>query len=120
MKKNHFHSFALSLVAAVGLISFAYTNVPRNNQTVYAVSDKSLANLKFHKQEIVTVDHNEPRFSKSTLSKKNGPWQKYSNLDYLNRAHAANALLNKRLMPHSQRTALTWDPTGWHNKRAHC
>ena len=107
MKKNHFHSFALSLVAAVGLISFAYTNVPRNNQTVYAVSDKSLANLKFHKQEIVTVDHNEPRFSKSTLSKKNGPWQKYSNLDYLNRAHAANALLNKRLMPHSQRTALT-------------
>ena len=56
MQKNHFRSFALSLVAAVGLISFAYTNVPRNNQTVYAVSDKSLANLKFHKQEIVTVD----------------------------------------------------------------
>ncbi len=117
MKKNHFRSLALLLVAAVGLISFANTNVPCNNQTVYAVSDKSLANLKFHKQEIVTVDHNEPRFSKSTLSKKNGPWQKYSNLDYLNRAQAANALLNKRLMPHSPRAGLTWDPTGWHNKR---
>lgn len=117
MKKNHFRNFALSLVAAIGLISFANTSVPRNNQTVYAVSDKSLANLKFHEQEIVTVDHNEPRFSKKTLSKGHGPWQTYSNLDYLNRAHAANALLNKKLMPHGQREALTWDPTGWHNKR---
>lgn len=40
MKKNHFRSLALLLVAAVGLISFANTNVPCNNQTVYAVSDK--------------------------------------------------------------------------------
>lgn len=117
MKKNSFRKFAFSLVAAIGLISFANTNVPRTNQTVYAVSDKSLANLKFHKQEILTVDHNKPRFSKKTLSKKHGPWQKYSNLDYLNRAQAANALLNKKLMPHSKRAALTWDPTGWHNKR---
>ncbi|WP_308556641.1 DNA/RNA non-specific endonuclease [uncultured Lactobacillus sp.] len=117
MKKNHFRNFALSLVAAVGLISFANTNVPRNNQTVYAVSDKSLASLKFHNKEIVTVDHNRPQFSKKTLSKSHGPWQKYSNLDYLNRAHAANALLNKKLMPHAKRAALTWDPTGWHNKR---
>ena len=53
MKKNHFRSLALLLVAAVGLISFANTNVPCNNQTVYAVSDKSLANLKFHKQKLL-------------------------------------------------------------------
>ncbi|WP_173003336.1 DNA/RNA non-specific endonuclease, partial [Lactobacillus helveticus] len=45
------------------------------------------------------------------------PWQKYSNLDYLNRAHAANALLNKRLMPKSEREPLYVNPTGWHNKR---
>lgn len=117
MKKNRFRSFALSLAAAIGFISFANTNVPCNNQTVYAVSDKALVNLKYHNKQIVTVDHDQPQFSKSTLSKKKGPWQKYSQLDYLNRAHAANALLNKRLMPHSQRAALTWNPTGWHNKR---
>ena len=56
-------------------------------------------------------------FSKATKSKKNGPWQKYSNLDYLNRAHAANALLNSKLMPRSQREPLYVNPTGWHNKR---
>lgn len=117
MKKNHFRNFALSLVAAIGLASVASSNVPRNNQTVYAVSEKSLANLKFHQKEIITVNHNRPSFSKSTLSKKHGPWQKYSQLDYLNRAHAANALLNQKLMPTSERAALTWNPTGWHNKR---
>lgn len=117
MKKKHFRNFALSLVAALGLASVATANVPRNNQTVYAVSEKSLANLQFHKKEIVTVNHDKPSFSKSTLSKKHGPWQKYSQLDYLNRAHAANALLNQKLMPTTERAALTWDPTGWHNKR---
>lgn len=48
MKKNRFRSFALSLAAAIGFISFANTNVPCNNQTVYAVSDKALVNLKYH------------------------------------------------------------------------
>lgn len=70
MKKNRFRSFALSLAAAIGFISFANTNVPCNNQTVYAVSDKALVNLKYHNKEIVTVDHDQPQFSKSTLSKK--------------------------------------------------
>lgn len=80
MKKNHFRNFALSLVAALGLASVATANVPRNNQTVYAVSEKSLANLQFHKKEIVTVNHDKPSFSKSTLSKKHGPWQNIVNL----------------------------------------
>ena len=67
--------------------------------------------------DIVTVNGNKPKFSKATKSKKHGPWQKYSNLDYLNRAHAANALLNKRLMPTAEREPLYVNPTGWHNKR---
>ena len=62
------------------------------------------------------VNHNRPTFTKKTLSTKRGAWQKYGQLDGYNRATTANALLNKRLMPTSERAALTVDPTGWHNK----
>ncbi len=65
---------------------------------------------------VKTVNHNRPTFTKKTLSTKRGAWQKYGRLDSYNRATTANALLNKRLMPTSERAALTVDPTGWHNK----
>lgn len=118
MKKHRIFKLAISLLAAVGLTSLDFATNP-NQAQVFAksYSDHSLAKLKFHKKEIVTVDHNKPKFSKKTESRKHGPWQKYSELDYLNRAHTANALLNKKLMPHVKREGLTWDPTGWHNKR---
>lgn len=118
MKQHKLFHFALSLIAAASLISVGTTvNEPQTTVQAKSYSDHSLAKLKFHHQEIVTVDHNKPRFSKKTESEKHGPWQKFSNLDFLNRAHTANALLNKKLMPHAKRKALTWDPTGWHNKR---
>lgn len=116
MKQKKLFHLALSLIAAIGFISIGMTN---QSSTVEAksYSDHSLARLKFHHQEILTIDHNRPRFNKKTESEKHGPWQKFSQLDYLSRAHAANALLNVRLMPHGKRTALTYDPTGWHNRR---
>lgn len=51
------------------------------------------------------------------MSTSNGAWQRYGNLDDLNRVTSANALLNESLMPNSPREALHVDPTGWHNKR---
>lgn len=116
MKHKKLFHLALSLIAAIGFTSIGMTN---QSATVEAksYSDHSLARLKFHHQEIVTVDHNRPRFSKRSESEKHGPWQRFSQLDYLSRAHAANALLNVRLMPHGKRTALSFDPTGWHNRR---
>ncbi len=118
MKNTKLKGLILALAASVGLFTTALTtNNIQPNYTVQAVSDQSLANLQFHKQEIVAVNHDQPQFSKRTESEKNGPWQKYSHLDYLNRAHTANALLNKRLMPKAQREPLYIDPTGWHNKR---
>lgn len=66
---------------------------------------------------VKVVNHNKPGFSRATLSTKKGPWQRYGHLDGLNRATAANALLNKRLMPKTQRAPLSVNPTGWHNKR---
>ena len=38
-------------------------------------------------------------------------------LDSLNRVTDANALLNRSLMPSAKREPLTWNPTGWHNKK---
>lgn len=66
---------------------------------------------------VTTVNRNNPGFSKATLSTRKGPWQTYGKLDFYNRASAANALLNKKLMPKGQRESLYVNPTGWHNKR---
>lgn len=42
---------------------------------------------------------------------------KYGDLDSQNRVTAANALLNKSLMPMAKRETLHVNPTGWHNKK---
>lgn len=117
MKKEKIRKWLLSFMAAASLFSVSLVAGPQKTQTVQAISAKRLSSLNFHKKEIIIVNHDRPHFSRHSKSRRHGPWQKFSNLDFLNRAHAANALLNKKLMPHSPRTALTWDPTGWHNKR---
>lgn len=118
MKKHRLRRLVTSLVASLGLAT-AFGFSATNNAPVQAksYSAKSLPNLNYSKEEVVTVNNNNPSFSASTKSKSHGAWQKFSELDYLNRAHTANALLNKKLMPTTQRAALTWNPTGWHNKR---
>lgn len=108
---------SLAMVAA--LVGFGVQNTSNQPTTVQAatLTKKKLPGLNYHQKSVVTVNNNHPYFSKSTMSTKKGAWQKYSNLDSLNRAREANALLSQRLMPKTQREALYWDPTGWHNKR---
>nr|WP_127848896.1 DNA/RNA non-specific endonuclease [Lacticaseibacillus hulanensis] len=77
----------------------------------------SLAKLNYSGTQEITVNGNNPGFTASELSTARGAWESYGNLDSLNRVTVANALLGRKLMPTSERTALTWDPTGWHNKR---
>ena len=69
--------------------------------------------------QIVILHHDQPQFSKATLSLRHGAWQSYGKLDSLMRDTTANAMLNKRLMPSAARLPLYVDPTGWHNKKAH-
>ncbi|MCI1851936.1 DNA/RNA non-specific endonuclease [Schleiferilactobacillus harbinensis] len=76
-----------------------------------------LAKLNYSGTPEITVNNNDPGFSASDQSTAKGGWESYADLDNLNRAQTANALLNRSLMPTSKRTALTWDPTGWRNKR---
>lgn len=83
----------------------------------HAVESVSTAKLAKKGQDIITVNNNDPNFSQSDLNTANGAWQRYGNLDGLNQVTAANALLNKSLMPTGPREPLHVDPTGWHNKR---
>ncbi|MCH4009586.1 DNA/RNA non-specific endonuclease [Companilactobacillus sp.] len=80
-------------------------------------SDSKLADLNYEGKQEITVNNNNPQFDSNDLSTANGPWQKYGNLDNLNRVTAANALLNKSLMPTAKRERLFVNPTGWHNKK---
>lgn len=85
--------------------------------TVESVSAAKLASLNYSGKDIITVNNNEPSFSKSDLSTNQGAWQRYGELDNKNRVTVANALLNQKLMPKAQREPLHVNPTGWHNKR---
>lgn len=77
----------------------------------------NLADLTYTKQQIIAVNKNQPTFSKADLSLSKGSWQHFSNLDSLNRAGPADAMLGKDLMPTEKRERLYVDPTGYHNKR---
>ncbi|BDR57543.1 DNA/RNA non-specific endonuclease [Xylocopilactobacillus apis] len=77
---------------------------------------QDLQKLNYSNEQQITVNNNEPGFTASEL-KVQTPWQKYSDLDRLNRAVDAEALLNKSLMPTTKREPLVWNPTGWHNKK---
>ena len=77
----------------------------------------TLANLDYTGQQEITVNNNDPAFSKNDLSTAKGAWATYSDLDSLNRVTDANALLNRSLMPSAKREPLTWNPNGWHNKK---
>lgn len=82
-----------------------------------SVSKAKLASLSYTGKDVITVNNNDPYFSKSDLSTSQGAWQRYGDLDDLNRVTSANALLNQSLMPNAKREPLHVDPTGWHNKR---
>lgn len=85
--------------------------------TVESVSAAKLGSLNYSGKDVITVNNNEPSFSKSDLSTNQGAWQRYGELDNESRVTAANALLNQKLMPKAQREPLHVNPTGWHNKR---
>ena len=84
---------------------------------VESVSAAKLATLTYTGKDIITVNNNDPSFSKTDLSTADGAWQRYGNLDGLNRATTANALLTTSLLPNSPRASLHAAPTRRHHKR---
>lgn len=90
-----------------------------NNKPTQEASNNTsdLANLDYNGTQEIVVNDNNPNFSQADLSTDKGAWQTFGDLDNLNRVTAANAMLNVSLMPSAKREGLTWNPTGWHNKR---
>lgn len=83
-------------------------------------STNELANLEFQGQQTITINNNVPTFSAAEMDTKNGGWERYGDLDHLNRATTANALLNQSTMPRSgekRGSISSVTPTGWKNKR---
>ncbi|KRK71011.1 DNA/RNA non-specific endonuclease [Lacticaseibacillus nasuensis] len=78
-----------------------------------------LAQLNYSNDQEITINNNDPGFTKTELATNKGGWTRFSDLDSQNRVGVAEAMLNQRLMPHAERERLTWDPTGWHNKKVH-
>lgn len=54
------------------------------------------------KNQVIVVNE-KSQFTKSELSLENGSWEKYSDLDFLNRVGIAEAMLGKELMPTEDR-----------------
>lgn len=92
---------------------------PRQSETNKISSGSDLASLNYSGTQEIAVNNNTPTFTKSELNVSNGPWQEFADLDNLNRAVQADALLSKSLMPTAKREPLYVNPTGWHNKKVH-
>ncbi|MGO2083196.1 DNA/RNA non-specific endonuclease [Vagococcus sp.] len=79
---------------------------------------QSLANKEFDGTQTITINHNLPQFSKEDLSIDKGGWEKYGELDSLNRATSAEAMLNQSIMPTKKRGSISnVKPSGWKNKK---
>ena len=98
-------------------LDYSKPSTEASKTTAGTTDANTLANLDYTGQQEITVNNNDPAFSKNDLSTAKGAWATYSDLDSLNRVTDANALLNRSLMPSAKREPLTWNPTGWHNKR---
>lgn len=89
-----------------------------DNKSQQANTSDKLTDLSFNGQSVITVNNNQPTFSKKDLIKDETGWQNLSNLDWLGRPQVANALLNKKLMPPAQkykaRERLTIKTPGYH------
>lgn len=78
----------------------------------------TLADLEYDGTQTVEINDNEPIFGPFDLSLENGSWETYGDLDNLNRATSAEAMLNQDLMPTEKRGDISnVEPTGWKNKK---
>ncbi len=82
-----------------------------------AQAEQNLASLKYQGTQTININGGRPTFTAADLSTQRGTWQRFADLDSFNRAVDAEALMNKAMMPTAEREPLTWDPTGWHNKK---
>ena len=79
-----------------------------------------LANLEYEGTQTIDINDGIPTFSDADLSLENGAWEAYGDLDGLNRATSAEAMLNQSTMPadgEERGDISSVQPTGWKNKK---
>lgn len=87
-------------------------------ETGYQKQNEELQLKVFDGQHQVIVVNDKAQFTVEELSLENGSWEKYSNLDFLNRVGVAEAMLGQDLMPTNDREDISSvKPTGWKNKK---
>ncbi len=78
----------------------------------------TLPDLEYDGTQTIEINDNEPIFGPLDLSLENGSWETYGDLDKLNRATSAEAMLKQDLMPTEKRGDISnVEPTGWKNKK---
>lgn len=84
----------------------------------HQTQNEELKGKVFDGKHQVIVVNDKAQFTDEELSLENGSWEKYSNLDFLNRVGVAEAMLGQELMPTKEREDISSvKPTGWKNKK---
>lgn len=87
-------------------------------QVSQAINEDELVNKEYDGvTKVVLLNNNKTSFSNEELDLTNGSWQKFSELDSVNRVGVADALLGKELMPSIERERLNVKPTGYKSKK---
>lgn len=86
--------------------------------TAHQTQNEELKSTVYDGQHQAIVVNDKAQFTAQELSLENGTWEKYSDLDFLNRVGVAEAMLGQELMPTSEREDISSvKPTGWKNKK---
>ncbi|MFY1068904.1 DNA/RNA non-specific endonuclease [Enterococcus sp. AD013-P3] len=97
------------------------TDATKTTQQLQKLRNETLEELAvkdYSGTQTIEINGNRPFFSDTDLSTKAGSWEKYGELDHLNRVTTAEALLNQDLMPTEKRGDISSvTPTGWKNKK---
>ena len=89
-----------------------------NLGSAHQTQNEELKAKVFDGQHQVIVVNDKAQFTSEELSLENGSWEKYSNLDFLNRVGVVEAMLGQELMPQNEREDISSvKPTGWKNKK---
>lgn len=120
MKKKKRSIRSLVVVGLIGLAIWGqqtFFSPSEETPSTISAAESELAQLDYDGTQTIEVNNNQPTFSQAALSTSEGAWARYGDLDSLNRATSAEAMLNQSLMPTEKRGDISSvKPTGWRNK----
>lgn len=123
-KNNLLRKTIVTIVIAIFLIIASYfgidvpkylSNEASENEISYTTSFDLTTIPEYINEPYVVLNNNEPEFSEEDYT--TGAFEKYSELDVLERCGPAFANVCKATMPTEERETLDYEPTGWKQKQ---